>query len=198
MRNKRWGTITIALLAVVLLAACSSVGPRKTDEDMDDTRYVEPTDPNDLPEPEIGVTDIADIDETAVSLDTEPTPRGERIGSETYVEASGDLETVYFDFDKHNLRPDAAQTLKENAAFLLDNPDARVLLEGHCDDRGTNEYNMSLGEKRSKEVRDYLIQAGVLGDRVKIISYGEERPAAPNGAEEGWALNRRAEFKIAR
>lgn len=187
----------LLLLGILIILAGCSRGPlvRKTTQDdpMLDTEYYAPSGPHALPDPQFGEYGL----ESTTYDPFLSTDRGERIGNEAY-STSSHLQTVYFDFDKYSLRPDAAETLKNNAWYLLDNPHIRVLVEGHCDDRGSNEYNMSLGEKRAKEVRDYLIQTGVAPDRVKIISYGEEKPAAPNGTEEGWALNRRAEFKVTR
>lgn len=198
MSQFRLGRIVVALLGIALLVGCARSGKRQDraaqQEEAIQYEEFQPTTAEQLPEPRIG--EDAVIDERAIGLDSD---RGERIGDEFYTTPpEGELKTVYFDFDNYHLRPDALATLKSNALYLIDAPEARVLVEGHCDDRGSQEYNLSLGEKRSKEVRDYLIEAGIHPDRIKIISYGEERPAAPNGTEEGWGLNRRAEFKLAR
>jgi len=104
------------------------------------------------------------------------------------------LETVYFDFDKYNLKPDAREALGRNARLLKENPEATVLIEGHCDERGTKEYNLALGEKRAKSARDYLVDLGVAASRIRIISYGKERPVDPGHSEAAWAKNRRAAF----
>jgi peptidoglycan-associated lipoprotein len=107
-----------------------------------------------------------------------------------------ELQTVYFDYDKYNLRPDAMNTLNSNLNWLRNNPDARVLIEGHCDERGSEEYNLSLGDKRAKEVMSYLIKSGIDSSRLYTISYGEEFPVDPGHNEEAWSKNRRAEFKV--
>ena len=104
--------------------------------------------------------------------------------------------TVYFDFDKFSLRPDARSGLDNNYQLLVDFPDAIVKVEGHCDERGTIEYNLSLGEKRAHAVMDYLVGLGIDPGRVSIISYGKERPVAMGSNEEAWSKNRRAEFLI--
>lgn len=104
------------------------------------------------------------------------------------------LETIYFDFDKYNLRSEAKTALGNNAKTLRENPDLTVLIEGHCDERGTVEYNLALGEKRAKAARDYLVDLGVQAERVRTISYGEERPVDPGHAESAWGKNRRADF----
>jgi peptidoglycan-associated lipoprotein len=107
-----------------------------------------------------------------------------------------DFKIVYFDFDKSNIRPDQRSRLDYDAKLLGDNPDMHVQIAGHCDERGTVEYNIALGERRARAVKKYLTELGIDGSRMEIISYGEERPADPRHNEEAWAKNRRAEFVI--
>ncbi|MFZ5981420.1 MAG: peptidoglycan-associated lipoprotein Pal, partial [Candidatus Zixiibacteriota bacterium] len=104
--------------------------------------------------------------------------------------------TVYFDFDKFNLRSDAKSALDMNFNLLQEFPSAIVKIEGHCDERGTIEYNLSLGEKRAKAAMDYLTGLGIDPNRLSIISYGKERPAVEGVDETTWAKNRRCEFII--
>ena len=104
------------------------------------------------------------------------------------------LKAVYFDFDKYNIRPDDAKTLDGDAAWLKANADNLVLIEGHCDERGTNEYNLALGEKRAKAAMNYLVAQGVQASRITIISYGKERPVCTEKTEACWAQNRRDNF----
>ena len=106
------------------------------------------------------------------------------------------FQTVYFDFDKYDLRADAKASLDANFALLQEFPDAIVKVEGHCDERGTVEYNLSLGEKRAKAVMTYLAGRGIAQARLSIISYGKERTVDPGHNETAWAKNRRAEFKV--
>jgi len=106
------------------------------------------------------------------------------------------FQTVYFDFDKYNLRSDARTALDANYNLLKEFPDAIVQIEGHCDERGTVEYNLSLGEKRAKAAQDYLIGLGINANRLSIISYGKERPVDRGNNEAAWAKNRRCEFRI--
>jgi peptidoglycan-associated lipoprotein len=108
--------------------------------------------------------------------------------------ASDALGTVYFAFDSSELTPQAISTLRENATWLKGNSDVAIVVEGHCDERGTIEYNIALGERRANVVRDYLGSLGVPRDRVRIVSYGEERPAEQGHGETAWSKNRRAEF----
>jgi peptidoglycan-associated lipoprotein len=104
------------------------------------------------------------------------------------------LQDVFFDYDRYNLRDDARRTLDNNAKFLLANQSTRLLLEGHCDERGTVEYNLALGERRAQSARSYLIEFGVDQGRLSTISYGEERPFAQGHGEEAWSQNRRVHF----
>jgi peptidoglycan-associated lipoprotein len=107
------------------------------------------------------------------------------------------LETVYFDFDKSDLRQDARNVLSKNAEILLKSKQgAKVKVEGHCDERGSAEYNLALGERRAKSALHYLLTLGVQADRLSIISYGKEKPAVQGTDEAAWAKNRRAEFVI--
>lgn len=101
---------------------------------------------------------------------------------------------IYFDFDKYDIREDAKPTLKSAADWLIKNKDAKMILEGHCDDRGTNEYNLALGEKRAKSARDYIVSAGVTKNRLDTISYGEEKPLCKEQTENCWQQNRRVQF----
>jgi len=176
----------IVILISVLFVAC----PKKADEDVD------------LPPDDTGTAVIGDevIEDsgsdtarwkTGSDLDSEPST-GEI--PKTSDEAS--FEIVYFDFDKYNLRPDAIAALQKNIAILKQNPSMRIVIEGHCDERGTNEYNMALGMRRANSCKNYLIANGIESSRVTIVSFGEERPADPGHNEAAWAKNRRAEFKV--
>ena len=110
--------------------------------------------------------------------------------------ATPELTDVFFDFDKYDIRPGDAKTLDSNASWLKSNPNHLVLIEGHCDQRGTNEYNLALGERRAKSTMNYLVSQGVQANRITIISYGEERPQCTEHTESCWAKNRRAHFLV--
>ena len=105
-----------------------------------------------------------------------------------------DLKTIYFPLDSYSLDDASRTVLDANARLLRDRTDLAVRIEGHCDERGTVEYNMSLGEKRAESVRDYLVAAGVGQSRLSTISYGKERPIVDGHDEATWSKNRRAEF----
>jgi peptidoglycan-associated lipoprotein len=108
-------------------------------------------------------------------------------------EATG-LQKVYFDFDSNALRPDAIDILNKNGDKIKQVPNVKIQIEGHCDERGTQEYNLALGERRALAVRDYLVKVGVSGDRLLTISFGEEKPAVEGHDESAWGQNRRASF----
>jgi peptidoglycan-associated lipoprotein len=102
------------------------------------------------------------------------------------------LKDIHFDFDKYNIRPGDAEILNENAVLLKKYPKVKVQIEGHCDEMGTVEYNLALGERRANNTKNYLVSLGVSADRISTISYGKERPLDPGHNEEAWAINRRA------
>jgi peptidoglycan-associated lipoprotein len=106
------------------------------------------------------------------------------------------VKDIFFEFDKSNISPDAREILKTNADFLLKNGNSKVVIEGHCDERGTAEYNMALGQRRAQETKNYLVNLGIKEPRIKTISYGEERPFDPGHDEDAWAKNRRAHFAV--
>jgi peptidoglycan-associated lipoprotein len=101
---------------------------------------------------------------------------------------------VYFDFDSSSIRNDALPIVKAHADYLADNSNVSFTLEGHADERGTREYNLALGERRADAVRRLLVANGVSPAQIKVVSYGEERPAVLGHDEDAWAMNRRAEF----
>lgn len=105
-------------------------------------------------------------------------------------------ERVHFDFDKSDIRPDAAEVLQRKVAVLREYPGVELRIEGHCDERGSNEYNLALGQRRAEAVRRYLVSYGIDVGRFATISYGEERPAVRASNEDAWAQNRRAEFRV--
>jgi len=117
-------------------------------------------------------------------------------GIEGVVFESSLLKDIHFDFDKYNIRPEDAEVLKGTAALLMKYPKIKVQIEGHCDERGTIEYNLALGERRANSTKQYLISLGVVADRISTISYGEERPLDPGHHEEAWGKNRRAHFIV--
>jgi len=116
---------------------------------------------------------------------------------EAIKESLFEFKDALFDFDRYNIRPDARDVLDSTAEWLKKNKNINILIEGHCDDRGTNEYNLALGEKRAKAAKDYLVSLGVASVRINTISYGEEKPLCTEQVEDCWQRNRRAHFVIA-
>jgi len=108
------------------------------------------------------------------------------------------MEDVYFDFDKSELRDDTKAVLSRHAEVLKANSEIKVLVEGHCDERGTEDYNLGLGERRANRVREFYMSYGISADRIKTISYGELRPKAQGSNEDAWAMNRRAHFQLSK
>jgi peptidoglycan-associated lipoprotein len=110
--------------------------------------------------------------------------------------ANVEAESIYFNFDKSFIRLEYRSVLKKKAEFLKDSPDIHIRIEGNCDERGTNEYNLALGERRATSAAKFLISLGISPDRIETISYGEERPLALGHGEGAWAQNRRDDFVV--
>jgi len=125
----------------------------------------------------------------------------DQVAEESRYETAGrpdefSLVTVYLDYDKFELTPEALDIMSVNADQLWNHPFKVILIEGHCDERGTEEYNLALGEKRAREVREYFIKYGIDPERLSIISYGESMPEDFEHSEKSWTKNRRAEFAV--
>lgn len=115
----------------------------------------------------------------------------------TEVRPSSDrMMVIFFDFDQSGLRSDQLQRIETNLLYLTENPDFNVLIEGHCDERGTTEYNYALGVRRAESVRDYFLRNGIADSRVRILSKGEEEPIDDGHNDSAWNRNRRAEFRF--
>jgi peptidoglycan-associated lipoprotein len=126
-----------------------------------------------------------------------PTPSVEEIPSDVAeINRRGYLKDAFFDLDRSEIRPDARATLEADAAWLRKYPTVKLTVEGHCDERGTREYNMALGERRAGAVKDYLVTLGVEASRVRTVSYGKERPFCRENRETCWQENRRGHFVV--
>ena len=167
--------LRIALVALAVLCGCASQ-PKKPP--------ASPTQTSETPVP--APTTPAPAPTTAPAPST----------AETATLHAEDLNPVFFDFDSATLDDKARATLDQNAKTLRAHGTAKIVIEGHCDERGTAEYNQALGERRAQAARDYLVAAGVGATRVEIISYGKERPFDNGHDESAWAKNRRAHFVI--
>lgn len=114
-------------------------------------------------------------------------------------ERVAELETVYFDYDRAVIRDDQKPTLRANASAINANPAWRtVVIEGHCDERGSEEYNLALGERRANATKQYLVDSGIQGSRIDTVSFGESKPSVQGHDESAWKWNRRSEFRVIR
>jgi peptidoglycan-associated lipoprotein len=110
--------------------------------------------------------------------------------------AANSVNDIYYDFDKSNVRPDARETLKANADYFLKSGANAIVIQGNCDERGTAEYNMALGERRAREAKKYLVNLGVKESKMKTVSFGKEQPVDTGHDEAAWAKNRRSHFEV--
>lgn len=184
----RYLTGAVLLVLVLGVVACSG-GPKA---------QAPPPEPTPQATPEVIEETVIEeqIDEPVTETLSTETVTSELPEDLAILNARGYLEDVFFATDRFDLSPEARGSLAKNANWLLMYPTVQVLVEGHCDERNTREYNLALGDRRANAVRDYLISLGVDGDRIRTISYGEERPFALGNTEEAWRLNRRAHFVI--
>lgn len=141
------------------------------------------------------------VDEKPPVTETKPTPQDTTtppppVDGGKVTEEQVAFQKIYFDFDKYNIRDDAKAALEHNARTLRENSSIKTQIEGHCDERGTVEYNLSLGERRAAAARQYLLDLGIEAGRITTISYGKERPVAFGHDEASWQQNRRDEFVI--
>jgi len=113
-------------------------------------------------------------------------------------EFKANVQDIFFDYDKYDVRGDAQATLSHDAAYLLSHPNTRILIGGYCDERGSNEYNLALGQNRANAARKVLVDAGVAASRIRVISYGKEKPFCTESTESCWQKNRRAGFTLDR
>ncbi len=181
--DRKW-IVPAALSALLLVSACAKK-PEPVVTPPPQTTERAPT------------TDVAPDTTPAGPVDVQeaaPPPSIQELQAEA--ERAGLLGDVFYDFDKYDLRAEARERLARNAEYIKANPGLRFNIEGHCDERGTNEYNIALGQSRSTSSLDYLVSLGVAANRFKTISYGEERPFCTESNEACWQKNRRARFVI--
>jgi peptidoglycan-associated lipoprotein len=128
------------------------------------------------------------------NAETPPPPPPSSSETTEPTETASGLQDAFFDYDEAAIRADARAALEANGRYLERNSGASVIIEGHCDERGSVEYNLALGERRARAAKDFLVSYGVPANRMTTISYGKERPFAQGGTEDAWAQNRRAHF----
>jgi len=183
MRNPTRNICVVLAVSLLALAGCAKEEVVKKDEPVMQQQTVK----QQAPQQQVPVT--------APTTATQSSNQSE--ASATKASAASSLETVYFDFDRSDLRQDSRDALSKNAQTLLNTlTTAKVKIEGNCDERGSDEYNLALGERRAKSAAAYLITMGVKSDRISTISYGKEKPAVQGNDEAAWSKNRRDEFVI--
>jgi peptidoglycan-associated lipoprotein len=183
MSRMRLLSIALLLLAVPLLYGCPKKPPATPEETLEvETAPVEPTtEVEEPPRPP-----VADVEEEGIPEDLAEL---NRIAAER-----GWFADIFFDFDKFDLRSEAREQLAQNASWMKSHGELLFTIEGHCDERGTNEYNIALGQRRAAAAKDYIVSLGVEDSRLRTISYGEERPFCTESDEACWQSNRRAHF----
>ena len=181
MVRRTIGLLSVVVFAVSLLSFGACTRSRIKDDELDEQAAMK----------EVA---LRRLDEEGIS--EEELEEARRKVAEMREQEGVILVNVYFAFDDFSLNEEAKTSLAQNAAWLINNPESEVIIEGHCDERGTEEYNLALGERRATSVKRYLIRLGVPEKQLSTISFGEERPADPASNEEAWAKNRRAEFVL--
>lgn len=195
--NIRFILFCILVISLAAVVSCAKTGP---EPDGDETRDQEISESEEeMSERQRRAEEGSGIGEQELD-DEERAAEEERRKAEEEEKAKQEVlsEKVYFEFDDSSLTREAREVLQRKVRWLRDNPDACIVIEGHCDERGTDEYNLALGSRRAESVKDYLVNAGVDGSQLSTISYGEERPAVEGSGQEVWEENRRAEFRFCR
>lgn len=204
--NKKLALV-LANCLVLALVGCGTTEEKTAQQDQppatvdDRTAQNNQTSAQTQPINEVDQVQQRNLDEENNALKTQGLGQGETVrldpldDEQSYIAQN---QTVYFDFDKSFIRSDMERIIAEHAQYLSEHPSATVLLEGHCDERGTREYNIALGERRAGAVRKTLVLQGAYADQIKMISYGEEKPVDTGHNEAAWAKNRRVDFKYQR
>ncbi len=185
MQRKTWLTL---LLVAVMVGGVSSAC--KKDKPVA-PQAVEPAEA-----PDDSATDVEPEPDLEIVDDTPDPLDGDLLDAQVYAESMGFLGDVYFDLDRSDLSSASRDRLAQNAEFIASRPEFTFTIEGHCDERGTNEYNLALGDRRANTALSYLVSLGVDASRITTISYGEENPTCDTSGESCWSQNRRAHFAI--
>jgi len=182
MRKKLFGMLLMLCCLTIVAGGCAKKAVVKEDDSLAGDGAVTSQKPASTSTP------------TTTPIAQEPVVKDETLTDGAM--AAEPFETIYFDLDSYVLRQDARDALNKNAQWLLKKSTATVRLEGNCDERGSDEYNLALGEKRAKAAKSYLVTLGVPADRLVTISYGKEKPVDPGHNDAAWAKNRRVDFVI--
>lgn len=188
MRILTFGLLVV-LCSGLLLGGCAKKEMVKTEESVISSAQVVPEAPLPVPEPQQPAPVTSEIVQEQVIVPAEP-----QKSMPAELPQKEALDPIFFDFDKSDLREPDREILARNGRLLLDKMTGNVQIEGHCDERGSAEYNLALGERRAMSAMKYLVTLGVPANRLSVISYGKEKPFDPGHDEEAWAKNRRDQF----
>jgi peptidoglycan-associated lipoprotein len=182
MREKMVGNLAVLILVsagLMFMVSCAQTEVQSTSPD--------------APQVEVTKEDTIEVDDltTQEALEEETIEKEKAASRSMFIN-----EDIYFDYDDSSLKDIDRGIINKKAAWLNNNPDASIVIEGHCDERGTTEYNLALGDRRAESARSFLIDLGINPARLEKISYGEEMPVNPSHDDEAWAKNRRAHFTI--
>ena len=192
LKRESFHIIAVFLVAVLMTAGCAKQEIVKRDEEIVPAPVTKQAD-----QPKSIVTlpkQAATPPLTNVTSSAVPIQQAQNGSSTTQLQS--ELEKIYFDFDSANLTESARSALTKNTAALMKEPSAKIRIEGNCDEHGSTEYNLALGERRAKSAQQYLITLGVKSDLLSIVSYGKEKPAIRGSDEVAWTKNRRDEFVV--
>ena len=187
MKNMLVGKRFLVALSVVLLAVAAGCGKKEMVKSTDGAPGAEMSTPSSAETQAGGQI-------TSETLGTQTAMAEAQAGVAATMEKPSEFQDIHFDFDQSFIREDARPTLRTVADYLKANPAASILIEGHCDERGTAEYNIALGERRAESTKSYLVSLGVKAGALSTVSFGEEKPLDPGHDEAAWAKNRRAHF----
>lgn len=193
MTRKIRGLWMVLVFGALLSAGCANKEAVKSDEG------VAPAAATTAATPEQATAAAAaqpEVKPAAESVPAAPQVQPDQSAPQAAPESALSLETVYFDFDKAVLKPEALTALEKNFSALKEKGDTKIRIEGNCDERGSDEYNLALGDRRARSAKDFLIKRGIEAERLETVSYGKERPADQGHDEDAWSKNRRADFVI--
>ena len=185
-------TVFVFLVAVFMTAGCAKQDVVKKDEGIAPATVAKNVDP---PKSATSANQSV-IPSAAQTASLKPASTQQSQKTLSIAELQSALEKIYFDFDTANLSESSRSSLAKNAAVLAKEAPSKIRIEGNCDERGSAEYNLALGERRAKAAQQYLVSMGVKGDRISILSYGKEKPAVQGNTEAAWSKNRRDEFVV--
>ncbi|HJV34040.1 peptidoglycan-associated lipoprotein Pal [Geomonas sp.] len=196
MRNGMGGLLLLVSCGAVLASGCAKHEMVKKDEGI--AQVAAPVAAPVKQEAPKAVAKPQSVEQKVVEQPVAPAASDAQRQARELAALQNDLQKIYFNFDSANLSEQARNNLVKNADLLRKSEKAKVRIEGNCDERGSDDYNLALGEKRAKEAKQYLVGLGISGDRLSTVSYGKEKPVAAGHDEASWAKNRRDEFVILR